>query len=37
MPWTKITKVGAGGVTLHYISHLDVGSVLRVIFAGIYG
>jgi hypothetical protein len=25
------------GVTLHYISHLGVGSVLRVIFAGIYG
>jgi hypothetical protein len=36
MPWTKITKVGAKGVTLHYNSYLGVGFALKVIFAGIY-
>jgi hypothetical protein len=37
MTWTKITKVGGRGVTLHYNSYLGVGFVPKVIFAGIYG
>jgi hypothetical protein len=36
MPWIEITKVGAEG-SLHYISYLGLGFVLRAIFVGIYG
>jgi hypothetical protein len=32
----KNNKSWGRGVTLHYISYLGVGFVLRVIFAGIY-